>query len=182
MTVLQAAVVNESLEFIAAQTTITDLGDGTPAGNAAQIIYAPTVNLVLRLLDPAFSRRTTSLLAAGSTIIPWLYQYPYPVDCVRARQLRSQVADPLDPPPVRWQVAFIPPDTKIVLGNLPMASLVYTSSLAPEDLWDSIFRQAVVERLAVPLSMAIAGRPDFARGLMEEAAQVAAMAEGREDA
>ena len=111
----QVAVVNYALELIAAQTTITSLGDGTPAGDAAAIVYAPIVQMLCRELDPDFCRFTAPLVLSGAEtpVVPWAYEYVYPVDCLRARQVRppSGVADPNDPQPIRWVVAFdvIPP-------------------------------------------------------------------------
>ena len=187
MTAQQAAVVNQALELIGAQTTISDLNDGSPLGNAAGVIYTPLVQMLLRQLDPDFARKTVALLIiTGTPVIPYAYEYTYPADCLRTRQVRppasgiGALADPFDPLPVRWAVAF-DQSVKVVLTNQQNAYVVYTTNAVTELQWDSFFLQAIVDRLAMPLSMAGAGRPDFARALLEEANAIAAMAEGRDD-
>jgi len=174
-------VVNRALELLGVQVQITALNDGSVAGNAAQVIYAPAVNLLLRRLDPAFARRTDVLSAAGGTIPPpWTHEYTYPADCLRLRQLRPQAGsyNVNDPQPVRGALAF---DNglaaKVIVSNQANASAVYTSSTPNENQWDSAFIEAVARLISNPLAMALAGRPDFARELLAEAEQYANTAE-----
>jgi hypothetical protein len=183
-----AGVVNTALELIASQTTITALNDGTPQANAAQTIYAPVVQLLLREIDPDFARLTAalSLSSAGTPVPPWAFEYLYPADCLRLRQVRPAVGsyNVNDPLPVRSVVAFdiiSAVNTKVILTNQASALAVYTSSTPTEAQWDSVFAEAVARRLANPLAMALSGRPDFARQILEEAAAVASTAEGVDD-
>lgn len=182
-------VVNAALEQIAAQTKITSLGDGSPAANAANVIYAPTVQLMLRELDPDFARTTATGANAGGTIPPpWTQEYTYPTDCLRLRQVRppaagsGSLADPNDPRPILYNVAV---DTglasKVILSNQTNALLVYTTSSVTEAQWDTMFYDAVVRRLANPLAMALSGRPDFAEKLLQQAEMVAAQADQVDD-
>lgn len=175
-------ICNRSLELAAAQTRITALNDGSPAGNAAGILYQPTVDVVLREIDPSFARRVEPLVPAAAATRPWLFEYLYPADCLRLRQVRAQPgsANKDDPQPVRATVgldliASVP--TKVILTNMGNALAAYTSTLATVDQWDSGFAEAVVRRLANPFAMAIAGRPDFARELLEEAEKYSQLAE-----
>ena len=176
-------VVNIALEQIAAQTQITSLSDGSPAANAAEAVYAPTVQLLLRELDPDFSRKTAALALSGvvTPILPWSYEYVYPADCLRMRQVRPPANgyDPNDPQPVRWNVAYEAAGSsrKVVLANQVNALGVYTTSSVTEAQWDAVFTDAVARRLANPLAMALSGRPDFAREILEESARVAQTAE-----
>jgi len=191
-----ADIVNESLELIASQAQITALNDGSVEGNAAAVVYAPTVQLLLRQLDPDFARLPSfelSVTAAASVPSPWAYEYAYPADCLRLRQLAppasgpGSLADPFDPVPIRGEVAFDPngqganKPAKVILSNQQSALATYTTSLVTEDDWDPAFREAVVRRLANPLAMAIAGRPDFARELLEESERYAGLAELADD-
>ena len=155
--------------------------DGTPAGNAAGVLYTPAVNLVLRELDPAFARRTGALAAAGGVIpAPWTNEYVYPADCLRLRQIRPAAGsfNVNDPKPVRGQVAFdnsLP--AKVIVCSIASAAASYTSSNVTEAMFDWAFAEAVAKRLSPGLAMALAGRPDFARELLSEAEQAAATAE-----
>lgn len=184
----QVGVVNAALSQIAAQTQITSLSDGSSAAIAASVVYAPTVQLMLRELDPDFARFTATLSAAGGATVPppWTYAFTYPSDCVRLRGVRppasgaGSLVDPNNPTPVRANVAFVlisSTPTKTILSNQQNALAVYTSSQVTEAMWDSAFTDAVIRRLANPLAMAISGRPDFARELLETAAQMAATCE-----
>jgi hypothetical protein len=186
-------VVNSALQQIASQTQITALNDGSSAAKAATIIYAPTVQLMLRELDPAFARFTAALSVAvnPSQVVPWTYEYAYPADCVRVRQIRPPasptagfLADPNDPVPIQGNVAFdliSSVNTKVILTNQQNALLVYTTLTVTEAQWDAAFTDALVRRLANPLAMALSGRPDFAKTILEESAQMAATCEVIDD-
>jgi hypothetical protein len=179
-----AVVTNAALEQIASQTRITSLTDGSPAATYASIVYAPTVQLMLRELDPDFARFTAPLVASGAPtpVPPWAFEFLYPADMVRLRQVQppltgtGALADPFDPHPVRANVAF---DliggvaTKVILTNLPNALAVYTTSQVSEVQWDSAFTDTVIRRLANPLAMALSGRPDFAEKILMQSAQMA---------
>jgi hypothetical protein len=182
-----AAVVNIALEYIASQARITDITDTTsPTANiskAATVVYAPTVQLMLRELDPDFARFDKTLILSGVTPTAiWAYEYLYPSDCLRLRQVRpvGVSIDPNNPRPVRANVGFdviggVP--TKVIYTNEPTAHAVYTTSRAIETFWDDVFTDAVARRLANPLAMALSGRPDFAKEILETSARVAATAE-----
>lgn len=178
-------VVNAALEQVATQTRITSLTDGSAAALAANVIYVPTVQLMLREIEPDFSRFTAVLeTAPGTPGVPWAYQYLYPADCLRMRQIQPPTYDVNDPYQVRFNtgVALVASVlTKVVLTNEANALGVYTTSAVTEAQWDSVFADAVVRRLANPLAMALSGRPDFAREILEQSARVAATAEAVDD-
>lgn len=186
------AVVNASLELISAQVQITALNDGTPAALAATVVYAPTVQLMLREIDPDFARFTAALAlsAAVTPIVPWAYEYLYPATCVRLRQVRppgsgtGSLADANDPQPILANVAFdiiAATNTRVILTNQINAVAVYTTSAVVEAAWDSVFADAVIRRLANPLAMALSGRPDFAKTILEQSAMMAQTAEAVDD-
>lgn len=182
------AVVNAALEQVATQVTITSLSDGTTPANLANVVYAPLVQLLLRELDPDFARFTATLASSGAAtpIPPWAYEYLYPADCVRLRQVRpaNGAYDPNDPQPVRSAVAFdliSSVNTKVILTNQASALAVYTSSTPTEAQWDSAFAETMVRRLSNPLAMGLSGRPDFAKTILESAAMQAQTAEMTDD-
>lgn len=182
-------VVNEALELIADQAQITGFPptDTSPAAVAAQVIYAPVVQMMLRRLDPEFARTNASLVAQANTTLlalsPWSNEYTYPATCLRLRQIAPALGsyDVNDPQPVRGEVAWDPltggGPAKVILTNQANAIAIFTTSAADETMWDANFREAVVRRLGNYLAMAVAGRPDFARELLDEAAAEAQRAE-----
>lgn len=183
-----ASVVNTALELIASQAQITALNDGSPAANAATVIYAPVVQLLLRELDPDFARFTATLALSAAPLPPppWTYEYLYPANCLRLRQVRPAAGsyDVNDPKPIRSNVAFDTISavaTKVILTNQVNALAVYTTSDVLEAQWDAVFAEAVSRRLANPLAMALSGRPDFADKVLEQAARVASTVEATDD-
>lgn len=177
-------VVNESLQQISSQTRITSLTDGSPAAKYASVVYAPTVQVMLRTMDPDFARFTAALAlsAAVTPVPPWAFEYLYPADMLRLRQVRPAAGayDPNDPQPVRANVAtdlIANVLTKVILTNQANALAVYTSSAVTEAMWDAAFEDAVVRRLANPLAMALSGRPDFAREILQQSGQAAMIAD-----
>lgn len=183
-----AAVVNYALELSATQAYITSLTDGTPEANAAQVVYQPVVQLLLREMDPDFARFTAPLVIAVTppSYPPWAFEYIYPSNCVRLRQVRppgtgpGALTDPYDPYPIRANVAFdviATVATKVILTNQLNALAVYTSSAVTEAQWDSAFAETVSRRLANPLAMALSGRPDFAKEILQQSAMMAVSAE-----
>lgn len=184
-----ADVVNAALELIASQTKITVLNDGSPAAIAATVVYAPTVNLMLREIDPDFARFTKALALAvnPSQVPPWTYEYGYPTDCIRVRQVRPAAGaySANDPQPVRWNVALdtiTAVQTRVILTNQVNALAVYTTNSVSEAQWDSVFADTVIRRLANPLAMALSGRPDTAKELIEQAAAMAQTSSAVDDA
>ncbi len=178
------AVLDEALQQVASQTTVET---NAVAAAAGAVIYAPTVQLMLREIQPDFARLTAALVASGGAPVPpWPYTYTYPADCVRLRQVRppgsgtGSLADPNDPQPIRANVAvqiisMVP--TKVILTEQINALAVYTSSNVTEAQWDTAFLDSVVRRLANPLAMALSGRPDFAKEILMQSAQMAHTAE-----
>jgi hypothetical protein len=180
-------ICNTALEQIASQSRVTSLDptvDSSTVAAAAAVVYEPTVWLLLRELDPDFARFTATLAlsAAATPVPPWTFEYLYPVDAVRIRQVRppatgiGALADPNNPQVVRAQVAFdniTTVGTKVILTNQINALAVYTSASVSEALFDAVFADAVARRLANPLAMALSGRPDFAEKILQQAAQVA---------
>ena len=89
-------------------------------------------------------------------------------------------SDANNPMPVRWAVSYdvvSAAPSKVILTNQAAALAVYTTSSVTESQWDSAFGDAVVRRLASALAMGLAGRPDFANTILDQAARMAATGE-----
>ena len=110
------SVVNEALQDIGAQATVSSISpsDGSTEGDAASILYTPTLEMLLRAAHWNFSRRqvTLTLLAAAagtpenSTGVapfppsPWAYEYAYPSDALKARFVLPQIPNTTVTPPL----------------------------------------------------------------------------------
>lgn len=93
-------VVNIALHTIGEQTTVQsiDPSDGSPAANAAAILYQPKINALFRAAPWGFATKQTFLtllrwvsldgeLSDDPPPQPWLYEYAYPSDCIRGRYI-----------------------------------------------------------------------------------------------
>lgn len=186
----QVEIINAALELVSDQTYITALNDGSPAADAATVVYPIVRDLLLRVLNPAFARLSKALVLTGDNPIvpPYAYSYVYPADCIRVRRVRpppsgANAPDPNDPLPVRAAVAFDATGggAKVIGTNQVEAWAVYTSNAPGEALWSPTFVDAMVRRLGNPLAMALSGKPEFSRELLEESERYAAIAnENRE--
>jgi hypothetical protein len=184
-----ADIVNQAIEFSGNQAQVTytaGVWGGQPAAAlAAAALYVPTWQMVARQLDPDFARLTVPLVKETiSTDVPgWAYGYIYPSDCLRLRGLAPAIGsyDVFDPQLILGNVALyfngVGGYIKVIFSNENSAFGVYTSSSITEDDWDSLFTMSVVRQLANPLSMAMEGRPDYARELLAQALQYEQMAE-----
>jgi hypothetical protein len=182
-----ASVVNQALQEIAGQATVTGTNpafDGSPAGNAASILYTPCVNLLLREQDWEFARTTAPLVTSGiAPTYPWTFGYLYPADCMRIRSVVPATWDANDPQPVRWsegEQTIGGVATRVIFCDVATASLTYSTNTVTESEWDAMFQEAMVRLLASELAMAIGGRPDFSKVKLQEAGQIMAAGAGRD--
>ena len=204
MATTPAAIVNSALELADSQAFVSGTlptFDDSPAGVAAGWVYPIVRDFLLRLLDPEFARLgplIADLSAAGAPLPPWSYEYYYPSDCVRLRQVRPQSVgsgvpgaqvDIWDPQPIRASVAYdqegggadplVP--RKVILTNQQDALIVYTTNSVSETFWDADFVDAMIRRLAQPLAATISGRFDQARELLTESERYASLAAENRD-
>ena len=162
----------------------------TGAGNVStycNILYAGVVNMVARQQDYECFRFVAPLVPTGQTpLAPWSQEFVYPSDCLKVRQVTPQTWDKNDPQPVEWSVEEHPnaqgAQQKVIGTNVANAQLVYTTSYpnVTEAQWDSLFQEAVVRVLASELAMAIGGRPDFEKVLLEQGGQLIQVGAGKD--
>lgn len=159
--------------------------DSSPAGKAAAQLYVPCVQTVGRQFGWDFARRTFTLVLSGNTApFPWTVEYAYPPNGVEVWQLLPpSTTDANNPLPVNWVVAntlVSSVQTKVIQTNLASALAVYNNN-PNENMWDPLFREAVVRLLASEMAMAISGRPDSMQALLESGAAFESIGEGRPD-
>jgi hypothetical protein len=180
---LSVDIANRAIQLIGDnQPAITGSGnyptptfDTSTAGLACTALYVGVVNTVGRQFGWDFARSTAALQSGNlgpiiSLGVVWKYEYLYPTNGVQVRQLvPTTITDPNNPLPIRWSVgndliAGVP--TKVILTNLAAGFAVYSGQVT-ETLWDAGFTEVVVRLLASELAMAIAGRPETVRSLLE---------------
>lgn len=176
-----ASIVNQSLQQIGAQAQYVSGAIGTwsvtTAGQAAATLYQPTVNLLLREMDPEFARTVATLAASAATpAFPFTNAYTYPTDCQRIRQVWPSTYNTLDPQPSLWSeqdaiVAAV--HTRVIFTSFGSAMLTYTTSNVTEDEFDPIYQEVLVRLLASELVIAIGGRPDLSKEKLGESGEIA---------
>ena len=165
-------VCNKALSTIGTRSTISALTEGSIESNLCSLWYDCTRQSLLRVHPWSFARRQVplSLLAAaagtpenptGATprpMAPWNYEYAWPADCLRVRQIFQPVANgPAIPFLLSGDLDAAGNNIKVVLTNQSQASLIYTADITNPDIWDSEFEDAVVSGLAAALVAATTG-------------------------
>lgn len=162
--------------------------DDTPAGVAAQFLYAPCVAAVARTFEWDFARNMVTLTLSGNSgpyIGNFTYEYLYPTNGIELWQIIAAQASIVAnrPLPTNWIVGntlVSAQQKKVIWTNVQNARLVYNNN-PTEDVWDAGFREAVARRLASEFSIALAGKPATGQFLLESgtlAAQAARLRDG----
>lgn len=182
-------IVNEAIQLIGDNqplvTGVAPTFDSSPAGIAAAQLYVPTVQAVGRRFGFDFSRNIATLVLSGNSAPwPWEFEYLYPTNGIEIRQVSPPtLADPSNPLPVNWEIGntiVSSNPTKVIWCNLADAMARITNT-PPESLWDPLYRDSVVRLLSSALAMAVAGRPDTARDMLESYGAVEQIAQQRMD-
>lgn len=123
MAFLPTDVANQALDAIGSENIIGDLEEGTREAQVLLRAYRECLRQLLRAAHWNFARKTTPLTlladATGQTPNvgnqvpqPWIYEYEYPVDCVKARFVPwnyNAVTTPIPPGNV------VPPNSQAAL-------------------------------------------------------------------
>ena len=155
-------------------TVATNFG-GSPQGTYAATLYQGALQLLLRQQDPEFARRVIALsLSGGSAPAQWTYEYVYPTDCVRIRQVFPATWDANDPQPVYWEEGYNSSLAQVVIwSDTVSAQMTYTTNAVSEGEFDDGFTEVLVRYLASQFAMPVAGRPDFSRESLETSGRLA---------
>jgi hypothetical protein len=176
-------VVNIALQEIGSQASISSFNDGSAEAVAAGILYQPKIDALHRAAHWNCARYQVALTllkaAAGTTEnadgsgpvppLPWLYEYAYPADCLKARFIlpiwnaNNPSGVPLTTaPPVTLALAWSSPPVpfqvstdfdadgnviRVILTDMCQAQLVYTKRIVNPDLWDPHFLSAATSYL-----------------------------------
>lgn len=173
-------VVNIALMEIGSQSTISSFTEGSTEANVASLLYQPKIDALHRAAHWNFSRKQVALTQLKASIIgsavstnpppvPWLYEYAYPVDCLKARFVFPQPPPPSGTaPPLMGGVQSVMPyytgmfpvnyvvgqdvdangvPIRVILTNAPLAQLVYTARVTNVDMWDPHFLSAASSTL-----------------------------------
>lgn len=189
------SVCNLALSETGQRITVSSIypPDGTAASLTLGLIYEPKTQALLRAANWDFARKQVVLTQLKAAVIngevsadpppqPFLYEYAWPPDCLKARFI-MQIAPtqpagtPLTTAPNMIIPGFVPSTRvpfvvssdvdangnaiKVILTNMPNAQLVYTADLSQfPDMWDDLFLTAETAMLAMYLTNALARDKD----------------------
>lgn len=188
MPVTSNDIANQAIQYIGDnQPPVTGQAptfDNSTAGEALQKFYLPVVQSVGRQWGWDFARKTVQLgLSGGTAPYPWTYEYNYPPNGIQVWQVFGQLSDRNNPVPTTFAIAnnvVSGQQIKVIHTDIQNAYCTYNNN-PREDVWDPLFREAVVRLLASVLAMAIAGKPDTAQSYLESASAFEGIGEGRDD-
>jgi hypothetical protein len=145
-----ADVVNLALRRIGYQLRVGQLFDGSKASNNALDIYAQTRDAVLREADWGFAETMDlAALSGGAAPAPWLFEYLYPVACVKLRDVLSTtyLANQNNPLPELWQLANAAAG-KVIWTKVAASTVVFTRQVTDPAQWEPDFVEALAAALA----------------------------------
>jgi len=190
-------ICNRALQKIGAQASVSSINpsDGSTEANACSILYTSTVQALSRSAHWNFARKQIALTQLKAAVIngvvstnpppiPWLYEYAYPSDCLKARFIipNISVGDGQPVIPFTTGMVAVPlwqntPSVPFVVGtdvdaqnntircifsNSPQAVLVYTADYTQlPDLWDPSFSIAADAYLGAWLVNSLARNKDL---------------------
>lgn len=119
-----ADIVNESLLAIGADFVIGDLEEGTIPAQMALRKYTQCLRQLLRAVHWDFARLqqpldmladATGQTAGVGTVVPapWVYEYSYPINCMKARFLPANYLNPNAVPPGNITTPVTVPQTSV---------------------------------------------------------------------
>ncbi len=227
----QVTVCNRALSVIGTRSSIAAINEASPEAQACTLHFEPACRAMLRLAPWSFARATArgALIAAAPgtaenpsgtlpfplvpnaagnqavQIVAWQYEYAWPQDCVRLRQVKYPFDQSnsgeeatlwpgvVEAAPifagsgsmsfenrVSYQIAMdhdaFGNKIKVVLSNIENALIVYTAFVDDPNLWDDEFCEAFVYALASHLVGALIGDKQMDKDLVGKAQVLATQA------
>jgi hypothetical protein len=147
-------ICNAALVRLGYKKTIGNIYEGSMASRIFLRIYGQTRDAQLRASDWGFAEGIAAGVVAGIAPFPWLYQYAYPGDCLKVRDIfnqQSYAGDQNNPTPNDWRTgnALINNvSQEVVWANIVNATLVYTRQVTSPAAWTSDFAEGLIAALA----------------------------------
>jgi hypothetical protein len=190
VTVTSNYVLNAALNLIGGnQSAISGLWPNfditTAVGVAANSIYQECVQAVAREFGWDFARNVAALQLTGNAPPGgWSFEYAYPTSGIEVRELiPAVISDPNDPLPNDYTIGNNTvggTPTKVIWANLANAQCSFTGQ-PPESLWDPLFVETVIRRLASGLAGANEGKPETQQAMLESSFTFSQIGQGRPD-
>lgn len=194
MATSDVAICNMALDAARCRSSISAIGEASAEGQACARHYQQAKESMLRSVHWNFARKQVTLaLLKDATVTPpqsvpqpWMYEYAYPSDCLLARAVLPQMANPQglpidtgwQPPQPQMPVSrfIVGQDNDItgnaipvILTNVPQAQLIYTTRVDNPNLFDPMFVDGLVLYMASRISAPLTGDKQHAISLFQQA-------------
>jgi len=181
MPATQLDIAREALAQIGTRSTMASLGDDSAEAAYIRLLFEPIRDFLLVDGDYDWSMGWALLDEHHETTIStWKYNYIYPAEALRIRQLTPKgVFDPFDPRPIEWSVSGVSSDTRRILTMVPADYAIITKAV-DTSYWDAMFRQSFVRMLASALAFALENRIEASKLKLDEALGFAGIAKVRD--
>lgn len=165
--IYKAAIVTAGAKDIASES------DCSTEAKTCNTLFPIFRDSVLRDFNFNFARKAQTLALTEETSSGWLYAYKYPNDCLKARYILPQGVtnggDYQTLTPDNHEIRLNANGTgHLFLCSFSPCEILYTARVLSESLWDSIFVEAMVLRLAAGLAIPLKRDKDLARLLLSE--------------
>jgi len=133
------------------------VGEDSPQGKKCELYYERVVREVLRSHEWSFATVNLSLARhAEEPPTDWVYRFDFPPDCERVISVYVDGSSRSDVP-IEYELQLLDDKSGVtMLADTPDLCLRYVTSDIPSAMYDSMFLDAVVwrlaEKLAVPLT------------------------------
>jgi hypothetical protein len=192
-------ILNLALDRIKYPTPIGEIFEGSRAARIGLRIYGQTRDNLLREADWDFAKQEAQLIlqktapvggygwanpwSSNYPPLGWIYQYAYPVGCLKIRSVRPTPTLLLayDPQPNRFDLYNDPTVTpnKVVVTNLAYAQATITAQVTDTTQWNASFVDALVSALASRFQAALSADPNMDKEKMQTEAQETGIADAR---
>ncbi len=171
--ITETAICNRALGRCG-EAQILDISDAGTAARACQLHFGGTRDEVLRShrWNFATARVQLSELATPPAFY-WTHQYALPADFIRAIEVNGTEEGYGRP----WKI-----EGTNLLTKEESVNLVYIRRETSVDMWDSLFQEAMVLKLAAKLSVVLRGSSTQVEGFLQEYATITAPLARRVDA
>ena len=192
-------ILNQALRRISYSVPIGSIYEGSRASRAAVEFYGQTRDDLLQSRDWMFARQEAALVllktapvggyggtvwTAAYPLLPWIYEYAYPSNCLEVRSVRPTpiLMPEYDPQPHIFTVAndpTVPASSKVVLTNLPAAIATYTARITNPADWspEPMFIESLIAALGLRFQEALNPQQDAVKDRASEEQASAAMAD-----
>lgn len=164
-----------ALQHIGDRWDITSLADASAEAEQVNLIFNDTRDALLRAHPWVFAKAYTSPAALTGTVPGnWDYMYTYMTDCLRVQGIVDPTKKNLT---IKFEVARNAAGVKVILTNHQDPEFIYTQAITDPTEFDAEFILAFSYMLASRLAMPLAGDPELATALINQAFSVVSQAE-----